>query len=236
LATAGATPHLETWPCSREPLRPSQWPEEVLDDQPYPQFTFASGDGRDPAAGARFYEGVLTLERRLARYAGPNLVGYPYRDDAKIARELGALHRLVIRAVLADRTISEWVLTAGATRYTIAPSTPRPSEAALRAAKYCALFDWTNFALVQPHLRGRYTNSTTTELPRRWGEVVSLPYRDQRGVILSGSRTYKFNDMEAKRAGIRLGQRVSFIPRRIGTTEIAGDIQPQALANSRRAA
>lgn len=195
-----------------------------------------SAAGRDAAAGQKFYEGVLALERRLVRFAGPNLVGYPYRNDARIARELGGLHRIAVRAVIADRTVSEWVLTAGPTRYTISPSTPRPSEAALRAAKYSVLFDWTNYALVQPYLRGHYGKSTTRELPRRSGEIIAMPYRGQRGVILSGTRTYKFNAVEAKTSGVRLGQRVTFIPRLIGGTEIAADVMPTSAAVIRRAA
>lgn len=192
--------------------------------------------GRDGAAGQKFYKGVLALERRLARYAGPDLVGNPYREDARIARELGALHRIIARAVIARHTISEWVLTAGPTHYTISPSTPCPSDAALLAAKYCVVFDWTNYALVEPYLRGRYGKSTTRELPRRSGEIIAMPYHRQRGVILADARPYEFNAFEAKTAGLRLGQRVTFIPRLIGGTEIASDVRPASAPGIRRAA
>src|SRR4051794_8218199 len=99
---------------------------------------------QDPAAGAKFLQGVLALERALAPYAGPNLIGDPFRDDARIARELGGLHRVVVRAVIADRTVAEWVVTAGRDRYTILAPAPRPSQAALHAARYRVVFSWTD--------------------------------------------------------------------------------------------
>ena len=51
-----------------------------------------------------------------------------------------------------------------------------------------------------------------------------MPYFDQRGVILSGGSTFKFNAIEANACGVRLGERVSFIPRTIGATSIATDL------------
>lgn len=186
----------------------------------------------DPAAGRKFRDGIARLELTLERFAGPNLVGYPFRDDAELARTVGALHRVVVRAVVADRSIAEWMVTASGSSYTIIPPAPMPSPAALRAAKYHVLFDWTDFAAVQGRLRGKYVPNTTKELPRRNGEIVAMPYQGERGVILSGQDTFKFNTIEARKSGAGVGQRVTFIERRIHGTAIATDLAVRVAAGS----
>jgi hypothetical protein len=42
--------------------------------------------------------------------------------------------------------------------------------------------------------------------------------------------------MEAKASGVRLGQRITFVPRLIGGTEIAAGISTKSAAGIRRAA
>ena len=190
---------------------------------------------QDWQAGERMYAGTFALERELECYAGPNLIGGPYRDDARVGRACGALHEVVVRAVLGGRTIAEWTLTAGPKRFTIA--NPPPSgltHEALRAAKFVVHFPWRDFDRVSAQLRGRYGPSTTREMSRRSGEVVALPYEDDGGVILSGTETWKFNRPEARKVNARVGDRVSFVGRLIGGTNVATDLK--VIASSRRAA